>query len=152
MFARRCIVAASKHQRNKSSFAKYAFLAELGLKEKDNHGAFFSEKWHKGKGEPISSINPSTGELIATVTTPSVDQYEQGMKSLVEAQKIWQNIPAPKRGEIVRQIGDELRKKREALGKLVALEVGKIVPEGVGEVQEFIDICDCIYIYLLLQL
>lgn len=58
------------------------------------------------------------------------------------AMKEWQNIPGPKRGEIVRQIGEELRKKKSALGSLIALEMGKIQVEGEGEVQEFIDICD----------
>jgi aldehyde dehydrogenase family 7 protein A1 len=124
------------------TFKQYPFLEELGLHEKHNHGAFYGEKWHAGKGEVLESINPSTAKPIASVTTPSVDQYEEAMKHVVEAQKLWQNVPAPKRGEIVRQIGDELRKKRDALGRLVSLEVGKIVPEGVGEVQEFVDICD----------
>ena len=90
----------------------------------------------------IDSINPATNEPIARVRQGSVDDYHQAVQASLEAFHIWKNVPAPKRGEIVRQIGDELRRNLQPLGKLISMEMGKILPEGVGEVQEFIDICD----------
>ena len=74
--------------------------------------------------------------------TGNLDDYEKCVSAAEDAWKIWADLPAPKRGEIVRQIGEALREKIEPLGKLVSLEMGKIVPEGIGEVQEFVDICD----------
>ena len=71
-----------------------------------------------------------------------MSNYNECVKESLEAYQLWSDIPAPKRGEIVRQIGDELRKNLDSLGKLISLEMGKILPEGIGEVQEFIDICD----------
>jgi aldehyde dehydrogenase (NAD+) len=80
--------------------------------------------------------------LIAKVGTATADDYQAVMKKAEEAAIAWKQIPAPKRGEIVRQIGDELRKYKEPLGKLVSYEMGKSLQEGLGEVQEMIDICD----------
>uniref|UniRef100_A0A453KUF3 Aldehyde dehydrogenase domain-containing protein n=1 Tax=Aegilops tauschii subsp. strangulata TaxID=200361 RepID=A0A453KUF3_AEGTS len=71
-----------------------------------------------------------------------MDDYEKGMSACFDAAKTWMAIPAPKRGEIVRQIGDALRAKLHHLGRLLSLEMGKILPEGIGEVQEIIDMCD----------
>ncbi|CAI7920658.1 unnamed protein product, partial [Closterium sp. NIES-54] len=79
---------------------------------------------------------------IADVVEATLDEYETCMEAAVEAQKLWRETPAPKRGEIVRQIGEGLRAKRDALGALISLEMGKILAEGIGEVQEFIDMCD----------
>lgn len=90
----------------------------------------------------IESINPATEELIAKVFTCSTNDYEHVMKSSVAAQKEWAKVPAPKRGEVIRSIGDALRKHKDALGTLVAMEMGKIKQEGDGEVQEMIDIAD----------
>lgn len=90
----------------------------------------------------VASLNPANNEVIAEVVEASIEEYEEGMKACVDASKIWIQVPAPKRGDIVRQIGDALRSKLQHLGRLVSLEMGKILPEGIGEVQEIIDMCD----------
>lgn len=76
------------------------------------------------------------------MTQGSVNDYEQVMKAAKEAWNVWADIPAPQRGEVVRQVGEALRDKISILGKLLSLEMGKILPEGIGEVQEYVDICD----------
>ncbi|SRR6266403_1724300 len=86
--------------------------------------------------------SPINNEVIASVCMANESHYERVIQEAEKAFKIWRTIPAPKRGEIVRQIGDELRKNKEALGMLVSLEMGKILQEGLGEVQEMIDLCD----------
>jgi aldehyde dehydrogenase family 7 protein A1 len=121
------------------SNSKYAFLKELGLSE-ENHGVFTGE-W-KANGAVMESINPATNEVIARVRGGTVEDYERAVVAARDAQKTWSDLPAPARGEIVRQIGDALRHQLQNLGKLVSLEMGKILPEGVGEVQEYVDICD----------
>ncbi|KAK9504421.1 hypothetical protein O3M35_010756 [Rhynocoris fuscipes] len=118
---------------------KYKFLQELGL-EKCNNGVY-NGKW-SGNGKVVTSICPANGRPIAQIRQGNILDYEECVKASLEAWKIWADMPAPKRGEIVRQIGDALRSKLEPLGKLVSLEMGKIYAEGVGEVQEYIDICD----------
>lgn len=90
----------------------------------------------------VESFCPSNGKPIAKVQNGTIADYQKCVLASVDAYKIWGNLPAPKRGEIVRQIGDALRQNIEPLGKLVSLEMGKILPEGVGEVQEYVDICD----------
>lgn len=117
----------------------FSFLKDLGI-ERVNKGVYNGE-W-SGNGEVTKSIDPATNEIIAEVQNGNVDDLESCLKVANDAYKHWRNLPAPFRGEIVRQIGDELRKFREPLGKLVSLEMGKIQAEGIGEVQEFIDICD----------
>jgi aldehyde dehydrogenase (NAD+) len=87
-------------------------------------------------------VNPATGEVIATVHASSAADYETIVKRAQEAFKVWRTTPAPQRGEAVRLCGEALRKHKDALGSLVALEMGKIKPEGDGEVQEMIDIAD----------
>lgn len=119
--------------------ANFSFLKELGL-ERVNKGVYNGE-W-VGSGETVKSIDPATNEVIAEVQTGSVQDLDKCLKVADDAYRQWRNLPAPYRGDIIRQIGDELRKFREPLGKLVSLEMGKIQAEGVGEVQEFIDICD----------
>ncbi|EDW18990.1 putative aldehyde dehydrogenase family 7 member A1 homolog [Drosophila mojavensis] len=118
---------------------EYSFLKDLGL-ERDNPGVY-SGHW-QGRGQSITSYDPGTGQPIASVRQGTVQELHQTIGLTVEAYRQWRQVPAPVRGEIVRQIGDELRKYKEPLGKLVSLEVGKIYSEGQGEVQEFIDICD----------
>lgn len=118
---------------------KYSFLKELGI-ERSNAGVY-NGKW-TGSGPVTQSIDPASGSVIADVTTGTEQELEECMRVGNDAYKVWSNLPAPYRGEIVRQIGDELRKKLQPLGKLVSLEMGKILPEGIGEVQEFVDICD----------
>jgi len=90
----------------------------------------------------VDSVNPTNNEVIGKVRTGSVADYDRCVKSMQAVERMWAEYPAPKRGEIVRQIGDELRANKDALGALVSLEVGKIREEGLGEVQEFIDVCD----------
>lgn len=119
--------------------ANFSFLKDLGL-QRVNKGVFNGE-W-SGNGEITKSIDPATNEVIAEVQNGNTEDLEACLKIADDAYTHWRNLPAPFRGEIVRQIGDELRKYREPLGKLVSLEMGKIQAEGIGEVQEFIDICD----------
>jgi aldehyde dehydrogenase family 7 protein A1 len=118
---------------------KYSFLKELGLGE--NNPGVYDGTWY-GSGEVVTSTCPANHRPIANVTTGTVDDYEKCAAASAEAWKVWADVPAPKRGEIVRQIGESLREKLEPLGKLVSLEMGKILPEGIGEVQEYVDICD----------
>ena len=93
-------------------------------------------------GESVAVTSPITGEEIAKVELTSDEDYDQIVRKSQEAFEYWRVVPAPKRGEIVRQIGLELRKYKMELGKLVSIECGKILQEGMGEVQEMIDICD----------
>ena len=93
-------------------------------------------------GDVLESYSPVDGQLIAKVATTTVEDFEKVMDAATKAFKIWRLMPAPQRGEIVRQFGDKLREKKEALGKLVSYEMGKSYQEGLGEVQEMIDICD----------
>tara|TARA_R110002051_G_scaffold71624_5_gene129403 strand:+ start:40725 stop:42278 length:1554 start_codon:yes stop_codon:yes gene_type:complete len=93
-------------------------------------------------GEIISSYSPVDGSLIAKVKTTTKADYEKVMNTATSAFKEWRTKPAPQRGEIVRQFGDKLRELKEPLGKLVSYEMGKSYQEGLGEVQEMIDICD----------
>ena len=118
----------------------HAFLKELGI-EKDNQGACAGDYFETG-GEWLESVSPITGEVIARVRMATADDYEKVIENAREAFATWRMVPAPQRGEIVRQIGNALREKKDALGKLVTLEMGKILPEGLGEVQEMIDIAD----------
>ena len=95
-----------------------------------------------GSGAVISSHSPIDGALLGTVSTSSIEDYEKIMESAETAFKAFRKIPAPKRGDLVRQLGNKLRDKKTALGQLVSLEMGKSLQEGLGEVQEMIDICD----------
>src|ERR1700757_1568970 len=95
-----------------------------------------------GSGEELESYSPVDGKLIASVKTATQADYDKAMKAASEAFLYWRTIPAPKRGEIVRQFGDKLRQHKTELGKLVSYEMGKSLQEGFGEVQEMIDICD----------
>ena len=93
-------------------------------------------------GDEIASYSPVDGKLIAKVTTTTKEEYETVVETAKEAFKAWRLKPAPQRGEIVRQFGDELRRLKQPLGELVSYEMGKSLQEGLGEVQEMIDICD----------
>lgn len=118
------------------------FLKNLGIKEK-NFGASTGLKWNETTSEgELKIFSPATGEYIASVYQASDADYEDVIKTAEEAFKYWRKVPAPKRGEIVRQIGDKLRKYKQDLGQLVSFEMGKSLQEGLGEVQEMIDICD----------
>ena len=93
-------------------------------------------------GKNIDSFSPVDGSLIGSVSQTTEEEYEKIMQSAVSAFKFWRNKPAPYRGEIVRQYGEKLRKYKQPLGELVSYEMGKSLQEGLGEVQEMIDICD----------
>lgn len=116
-------------------------LSALGISE-ENNGVSTGLAWQAGKGKRIASVSPVDGKLIAHVNMADRAGYEHVVQSAQEAFKTWRLMPAPKRGEIVRQIGDALRLYKEPLGKLVSYEMGKSLQEGLGEVQEMIDICD----------
>jgi len=115
-------------------------LQELGLQEV-NKGTS-TGNLHFSSGDIIESYSPVDGKLIGKVSTTTKEDYEKVMQTATEAFKTWRTKPAPLRGEIVRQFGEKLRVKKEALGKLVSYEMGKSYQEGLGEVQEMIDICD----------
>jgi aldehyde dehydrogenase (NAD+) len=120
-----------------------SILNELGLLHV-NSGAFSLQSgWHKiNEQQLIDSINPATGEVISQVATCSGQDYQTVIQSSMEVYNKWRMVPAPKRGDVVRQIGNALRQHKDALGSLVAMEMGKIKQEGDGEVQEMIDIAD----------
>ncbi|MEI6766246.1 MAG: aldehyde dehydrogenase family protein [Bacteroidota bacterium] len=107
-----------------------------------NDGVCTGTVWYKTTGDVTASVSPIDGNEIARVKNATLKDYENVMKTAEDAFKIWREIPAPKRGEVVRQIGLALREAKEDLGFLVSLEMGKIYQEGLGEVQEMIDICD----------
>ncbi|UWX67679.1 aldehyde dehydrogenase family protein [Empedobacter stercoris] len=115
-------------------------LKELSISS-ENLGTSIGSTWF-GKGEELSSYSPVDGKLIGKVISSTKDDYEEVITKAQTAFKEWRMIPAPKRGEIVRQFGDKLREKKASLGKLVSYEMGKSYQEGLGEVQEMIDICD----------
>jgi len=115
-------------------------LTDLGVKQLNNGTSTGSNSF--GKGEVIESYSPVDGELIGKVTTTSKQDYEQVIENAQKAFKSWRLKPAPQRGEIVRQFGDKLRELKQPLGELVSYEMGKSLQEGLGEVQEMIDICD----------
>ena len=117
------------------------FLQELKI-QKENEGSSTGAKWIQSKGEMISSFSPVDNQLIGAVVTTDAAAYEQVIKTAEAAFIEWRNWPAPKRGEVVRQLGEALRKDKTALGQLVSYEMGKSLQEGLGEVQEMIDICD----------
>ena len=117
------------------------FLSQLKI-QKNNNGVSTGLLWPKAKGEKINSFSPVDGKLIAVVTGADKNNYDAVIAKAQSAFAIWRQWPAPKRGEIVRQVGEELRKSKQALGELVSYEMGKSLQEGLGEVQEMIDICD----------
>ena len=111
--------------------------------DKTNLGTSTGQEWLGKNGGPnVTSYTPVDNSEIANVSVTGREEYEQVVKTAQEAFKTWRLVPAPKRGEIVRQIGLELRDHKDDLGRLVAYEMGKIFQEGAGEVQEMIDICD----------
>lgn len=118
------------------------FLSTLGIEQKNAGTSTGQEFFKDDSSEKITSYTPSDGSEIADVYQTTESQYDLVVKKSQEAFKEWRMTPAPQRGEIVRQIGEELRKYKEPLGKLVSYEMGKIYQEGLGEVQEMIDICD----------
>lgn len=116
-----------------------AVLSKLGIRPV-NPGVFCGE-WFGG-GPELKSVSPIDGKVLARVRTATAEDYERAIAATVRAFQQWQTLPAPKRGEIIRQFGNALRDAKNDLGALVTIEAGKIVAEGQGEVQEMIDICD----------
>ncbi len=117
-----------------------SFLKKLGINDL-NSGTTTGLSWHDSP-ELIESYSPVDGKLIGKVSITSEDAYNSVIEKAEDAFLQWRNIPAPKRGDIVRQYGDVLRANKDALGRLVSYEMGKSLQEGWGEVQEMIDICD----------
>ena len=117
------------------------FLSQLKING-DNKGVSTGTQWLLSKGGKIGSYSPVDGNMIATVSTVDKESYEAVLQKAQKAFLRWRLWPAPKRGDIVRQIGDALRENKLPLGKLVSYEMGKSLQEGLGEVQEMIDICD----------
>ncbi|MEM9380224.1 MAG: aldehyde dehydrogenase family protein [Planctomycetota bacterium] len=116
------------------------FLSSLGITEL-NQGAY-AGTWLECSGETLESRSPATGEVIARVRMATTAEYEKVVAAAEEAFRRWRQVPGPKRGEIVRRMGNAMREHKDALGRLITLEMGKIVQEGWGEVQECIDIAD----------
>ena len=116
-------------------------LQQLGILE-INEGISSGNNWIKSSGKKITSFSPVDGKPIASINSCDDEGYEQAIKKAESAFLEWRMYPSPKRGEIVRQFGEALRKNKEPLGKLVSFEMGKSLQEGYGEVQEMIDICD----------
>ncbi len=121
-------------------FGMVEALEKLGVKA-INEGTSTGNEWFSN-GEIIESYSPVDGQLIGKVKTTTAGDYEKVMQSATSAFKTFRAMPAPQRGEIVRQFGNKLRELKEPLGKLVSYEMGKSLQEGYGEVQEMIDICD----------
>ena len=117
------------------------FLEQLHI-EKNNHGSSTGLQWIESNGIIIESYSPVDGKLIGSVIATDQEAFEHIVLKSQDAFTTWRMWPAPKRGEIVRQLGEALRKYKEPLGKLVSYEMGKSLQEGYGEVQEMVDICD----------
>jgi aldehyde dehydrogenase (NAD+) len=116
-------------------------LATLGIKS-SNLGTSTGKKWYRTSGASLVSYSPADGKVIGRVKSTDEKTFHKVVKQAQAAFVEWRQVPAPKRGEVVRQIGEALRKYKEPLGKLVSYEMGKSYQEGLGEVQEMIDICD----------
>ena len=123
-----------------NAFGIESALEKLGVNE-INKGTSTGSNWFS-EGDMISSYSPVDGKLIGKVTTTSREDYDRVIDTAQAAYKEWRKVPAPQRGEIVRQFGNKLRELKEPLGQLVSYEMGKSLQEGYGEVQEMIDICD----------
>ena len=123
-----------------NQFGMNEALKQLGIND-INKGSSTGQNSFSN-GEILESFSPVDGQLIGKVKTSTAADYEKVLQTATEAFKTFKTMPAPQRGEIVRQFGEKLRKNKEALGKLVSYEMGKSLQEGYGEVQEMIDICD----------
>ena len=116
-------------------------LQQLGIQQLNQGISTGANNWH-GNGALLESKSPVDGHIIGNVHLGGAKDYDQVVDTAHQAFLVWRNLPAPKRGEIIRQMGDRLRLHKDALGKLVSYEMGKSLQEGLGEVQEMIDICD----------
>ncbi len=118
------------------------FLQQLNLATVNAGACDGNGHWSLHQGESIDSINPATEAVLGHVNLCSAADYEKIVEEAHKAAACWRNVPAPKRGELIRRLGNALREKKDALGSLVAMEMGKSKQEGDGEVQEMIDIAD----------
>ncbi len=118
-----------------------AIFPKLGLSRTRVNPGVFAGEWG-GRGAVLEKFSPIDGSLLGRVAQASRPDFEQTIRAAQRAFHAWREVPAPKRGEVVRQLGNALRELKAPLGRLVSLEVGKIIAEGEGEVQEMIDICD----------
>lgn len=136
------ITKRTLHSTSATTSSVDKLFRSLGLfQNKINYGVFDGTKFGGG-GEEVSVMNPSTNEQLATVRFGNASDYERCVEATNDAKLIWARTPAPVRGEVIRKLGNNLRKKKSELGALITLEIGKITAEGEGEVQEFIDVCD----------
>jgi aldehyde dehydrogenase (NAD+) len=119
-----------------------SLLQKLNLQEINPGACTGPDGWIEAGGKPIVSHNPTTGEPIAQVISTTADSYDMVVKTAQDAFQTWRETPAPQRGLLVRDLGNLIREYQEPLGELISLEMGKIKAEGVGEVQEMVDICD----------
>jgi aldehyde dehydrogenase (NAD+) len=120
-----------------------ALLDKLGIKDINPGACYGPEGWIEDpNGQKLVSYNPTTGEAIASIVQATPETYQKVASFAHETFRTWRNVPAPKRGLVVRDLAEALREYKEPLGELVSLEMGKIKPEGLGEVQEMIDISD----------
>jgi len=119
-----------------------ALLEKLNIKEINAGACTGVDGWIQTEGPILTSYNPTTGEPIAGVRQATKDVYDHVVDHASSTFKTWRMVPAPKRGDLVRDLGNVLRENKEPLGELVSMEMGKIRVEGMGEVQEMIDICD----------
>jgi aldehyde dehydrogenase (NAD+) len=119
-------------------------LRELGIDPAQPHSGANHGKnhWEATTGPELVIHCPTNGLKIGSVRQATKSDYEATSALAAKTWETWRSVPAPARGEIVRQLGDELRRLKEPLGRLVSLEAGKVTSEGLGEVQEMIDICD----------
>jgi len=117
-------------------------LNALGIKAVNAGACAGAEGWIAGSSEQLPSINPTTNETIASVVQATAADYDRAVAAAQTRFETWRKVPAPKRGEVIRDLANALREYKEPLGELVTLENGKIRAEGLGEVQEMIDICD----------
>ncbi|MFO8054115.1 MAG: aldehyde dehydrogenase family protein [Bacteroidales bacterium] len=124
-----------------SNYPVQQMLDKLGIEEKQ-YGASTGTQWLETGGKTVTSYSPADGKSIASVQLATGEDYEKVMETAQQAFLEWRKVPAPVRGDLVRQMGDALRENKEELGALVSLEMGKIHQEGMGEVQEMIDIAD----------
>src|SRR3954468_6013522 len=118
-----------------------AVLSRLEI-HTENSGASYGPWITEPSGEELVSLNPSDGTILGTIRMAAEEDYDDVTYEAVKAFEKWRIFPAPKRGAIIREIGDELRKYKQDLGALVSLEMGKSLQEGLGEVQEMIDVAD----------
>jgi delta 1-pyrroline-5-carboxylate dehydrogenase len=124
------------------SVAVGPLLERLGISTKSVNAGQYHGAWSNGSGEVHKAISPINNQTLAEVQFATERDFAAIVKAMDDAKPAWAALPMPRRGEIVRQIGDKLRKHKNDLGALVSLEMGKILSEGRGEVQEAIDICD----------